>query len=106
MKNKIGTFSNPGFKSTAIAILICLLGLAGAKAQDTKGEAVMSSQTVTATVKKINQTTREVTILTNDGQTFKFVAGPDVQNLAQVKKGDVITAVYTEALAFEIKKSK
>lgn len=104
MKNTIGTFSNLGFKSTLIALLICLFSLAGVKAQDTKGEAVMSSQTVTATVKKINQTKREVTILTDDGQTFKFVAGPDVQNLAQVKKGDVITAVYTEALAYEVKK--
>jgi hypothetical protein len=87
------------------AVLISLISLTNVKAQNTKGEAVVASTTVTATVTKINQKTREVHIKTADGQEYKFVAGPDVQNLAQVKKGDLITAVYTEALAYEVKKS-
>jgi hypothetical protein len=104
MKNKIRTLSKQGFISTAIAMLICLFSLAFAQAQNTKGEAVVASQTVTATVTKINQKTREVHIKTADGQEYKFIASTDVQNLEQVKKGDVITAVYTEALAYEVKK--
>jgi len=68
------------------------------------GEAVVASATVTATVTQINQVTREVTVKTEDGKEFSFVAGDNVQNLAQVKVGDVITAKYAEALAYEVKK--
>jgi Cu/Ag efflux protein CusF len=69
-----------------------------------KGEAVVASLEVTAKVTKINQKTREVTLKADDGQEYSFVADPAVKNLAQVKKGDVVTATYTEALAYEVKK--
>jgi Cu/Ag efflux protein CusF len=85
------------------AALISLISLTDAKAQNPKGEAVVSSQTVTAEVKDINQKTREVTIITTEDEVYKFIAGPDVKNLAQVKKGDIITAVYTESLAYEVR---
>jgi len=91
-------------RSTAVIALISLFCLTSVQAQNTKGEAVVSSVTVTATVTKINQKTREVHIKTTDGKTYKFTASPDVQNLAQVKKGDLITVVYTEALAYEVRK--
>jgi len=68
------------------------------------GEAVVASTTVTATVTQIDQATREVTVKTEDGKEFSFVAGDNVQNLAQVKVGDLITAKYAEALAYEVKK--
>ena len=70
-----------------------------------KGEAVISSTSVTAKVTKINQKTREVTLQAKDGSESSFVADPAVKNLGQVKKGDVITATYTEALAYEVTKS-
>ena len=104
MKNKIGNSSIPGLKSTAVALLICMFSFNNAPAQDTKGEAVVTSETVTATVLKINQKTREVTIKTKDGQMYRFIAGTDVKNLAQVKQGDIITAVYTEAIAYDVRK--
>jgi Cu/Ag efflux protein CusF len=69
-----------------------------------KGEAVIASVTATATVTKIDQQTREVTLRADDGQEYSFVAGDAVANLAQVKKGDVVTATYTEAVAYEVKK--
>ena len=68
------------------------------------GEAVMASVQRTATVTKIDQKTREVTLKSTDGQEYSFVAGPDVKNLAQVKVGDRVIATYTEALAYEVKK--
>ncbi|MFI5185048.1 MAG: hypothetical protein ACHQNV_11650, partial [Vicinamibacteria bacterium] len=40
----------------------------------------------------------------DDGQEYSFVAGDAVKNLAQVQKGDVVTATYTEAIAYEVKK--
>ena len=70
-----------------------------------KGEAVLASVQVTATVAKINQKTREVTLKADDGQEYTFVAGDEVKNLAQVKKGDIVVATYTEALAYEVKKA-
>ena len=53
---------------------------------------------------KIDHQTREVTLKADDGQEYSFVAGDAVKNLAQVKKGDVVTATYTEAVAYEVKK--
>jgi ribosomal protein S1 len=91
------------FKGTAVAALISLFSLTGVQAQETKGQAVVSQQTVTATVLSVNQKTREVTVKMQDGQTHSFIASDDVKNLAQVKKGDIITAVYTEAIAYEVK---
>ena len=91
------------FKVTAAAALIILFSVTNAQAQETKGQAVVSSETVTATVVQVNQKTREVTVKTKDGKEHTFVAGDNVKNLAQVKKGDIITAVYTEAIAYEVK---
>ena len=69
-----------------------------------KGEAVVDSTSITATVTKIDQKTRAVTVKTDDGKEHSFVAGDAVKNLAQVKQGDVITATYTEALVYEVNK--
>jgi Cu/Ag efflux protein CusF len=69
-----------------------------------KGEAVISSLKVTATVTRIDHQTREVTLKGVDGQECSFVAGDAVKNLAQVQKGDVVSATYTEAVAYEVKK--
>ena len=104
MKKKIKSSWLQGFKATAAAALISLSGITNVQAQDTKGQAVVSSVTVTATVLMVNQKTREVSVKTEDGHEYSFIAGEAVKNLAQVKKGDVITAVYTESLAYEVKK--
>jgi Cu/Ag efflux protein CusF len=77
--------------------------LAQAPAQPVKGEAVVGTVQVSATVTKIDQASRQVTLKAEDGQEYSFVAGEDVKNLAQVKQGDVITATYTEAIAYEVK---
>ena len=64
----------------------------------------MSSTEVTATVVKVDQKTREVTLKKQDGTEYSFVAGDAVKNLAQVAAGDVVVATYTEAIAYEVKK--
>ena len=94
--------------AASVAGALCLA--TAALAQDAKpaappmGEAVISSEQVTATVTKINHKTREVTLKASDGQEYDFVADEAVQNFPQVKKGDVVTATYTEAVAWEVKK--
>jgi len=91
---------------TMAACVAVSVGLAAAAVaqQPVKGEAVLASAQVTATVTKIDQKTREVTLKTEDGKEYSFVADAAVQNLAQVAKGDLVTATYTEALAYELKK--
>ncbi|MDQ1309964.1 MAG: hypothetical protein QG601_1234 [Pseudomonadota bacterium] len=92
--------------AACLAATLCLATLAHAEAPaaEPKGEVMMASATVTATVLKINHETREVTVKAEDGEEHTFVASEDVKNLAQVKPGDVITATYGEALAYEVKK--
>jgi len=95
--------------ATTAACLAAILSVsaaaqAAAPTAAPKGEAVMASATVTATVVKVDQKTREVTLKGEDGEEFSFVAGEDVKNLAQVKPGDKVTATYAEALAYEVKK--
>jgi Cu/Ag efflux protein CusF len=70
-----------------------------------KGSAVLSTVQVTATVTKIDHKTRAVTLKAADGQEESLVVDKAVRNLDQVKKGDVVTATYTEALAYEVRKS-
>jgi hypothetical protein len=69
-----------------------------------KGEGVMAFVEVIATVTQVDQKTREVTVETEDRKEHSFVAGADVKNLVQVKPGDVITATYSEAFVYKVKK--
>lgn len=105
MKKSIVNLFRQGFQAAAAVSLISLFSFTNAASQDLKGQAVVSSVSATVTVTKINHKTRKVHIKTEDGQKYKFAASTDVQNLDQVKKGDVITVVYTEALAYDIKNS-
>jgi hypothetical protein len=100
MKKNIQTLLTQGVRSIMAATLISMFSLAGVNAQ---GGAVQHTQTVTARVTSINHETREVQIQTKDGQVHKFTADEHVKNLAQVKVGDFITMLYTEALAYEVK---
>lgn len=86
----------------ALAVGISTIGLASAAGP--QGEEVVSSVEITATVAKINHETREVTLRGPDGQEFSFIAGDQVRNLAQVNAGDVVTATYTEAIAYEVRR--
>ena len=104
MRKKIEISSLLPFKASMVAALVSLLSLTHVQAQDVKGQTVVASVTKTATVTNINQKTREVTIKTEDGKEYSFIASSNVKNLAQVKKGDIITAKYTEALAYQIRK--
>jgi Cu/Ag efflux protein CusF len=102
---------NPGFPMIAACVVgtLCLATVALAQeaakpAAPPKGEAVVSSTEVTATVLKVDQKTREITLRKQDGTEYSFVAGDAVKNLAQVNVGDVVVATYTEAIAYEVKK--
>jgi len=104
MRKTISYLSLQGIRMITTTALVSMLSITLVQAQEIKGETVVASVSATATVTSINQKTREVTIKTDDGVEHSFVASQDVKNLAQVKKGDIITVKYTEALAYQVRK--
>ena len=59
---------------------------------------------IAATVVKIDQKRRVVTLRDSDGKVFDVKVGDEVRNLSQVKKGDHVVATYYESLALTLKK--
>ena len=80
------------------------LALAQEPAAAPQGEAVMEARSVSATVKSVDQATRQVVLTTEDGQETSFIASEEVRNLPQLKAGDTVTVTYAEALAYEVRK--
>ncbi|MFO1127107.1 MAG: hypothetical protein U1E66_01520 [Rhodospirillales bacterium] len=58
--------------------------------------------TTKATVKAVDMKARTVTLVGPHGDTQTLKVGPDVQNLAQVKPGDVVVARYTDSIAYVV----
>lgn len=93
----------------ALACAVALVGCSSlAHSSSTEplpsGTVAANAMKTTATVKKIDQKSRKVTIERADGSHETFVAGDGVRNLAQVKAGDQISVTYYESLAYEVKK--
>ena len=65
---------------------------------------VEDTDTVTArpTVKSVDMKTRVVTLVGASGQTMTMKAGDQVQNLAQVKPGDVVVVRYHDSVAYVV----
>lgn len=61
--------------------------------------------TTSAVVKRVDYKTRVVTLERADGVLVTFIAGDQVTRLDEIKVGSTVTATYTEALAFEVKKA-
>ena len=87
----------------AACLTACAHAPAAAPAAPGKKPSFEAAQTsaVTATVKAVDQKTRKVTLAGEDGE-YKFVAGPEVKNLAQVKVGDLVTAAVLETLNLQV----
>jgi len=59
---------------------------------------------MTATVENVNLAKRVATLKTQDGRMISLKVSPEVKNLAQVKKGDILELDYVEAVEFEVRK--
>jgi hypothetical protein len=77
----------------------------GATQQSTPGTTVVRGIEARATVESVDQATRHVLLRGNDGALLTVTAGPQVQNLAQIKAGDQVVLQYTEALAARLARS-
>jgi hypothetical protein len=64
-----------------------------------KNEALL---TIEATVTAINHERREVTLQDADGESFTFVAGDQVRNLAQVQVGDKLKVDYLQSIQIKV----
>ncbi len=80
-----------------VAVLALCLGAASASAAQREISA-SRSETLTASVKKVDLQTREVTLVGKDGVETTFKAGPDVRNLEQVKVGDKVSTTLDQNL--------
>ena len=56
-------------------------------------------------VLKVDTKTRTITFKNKEGES-KFVAGPEITNFAQIKKGDRVNVSYETAVAIELIKTK
>lgn len=56
-------------------------------------------------VTKIDKKTRTIFFKNNEGES-KFVAGPEIKNFDQIKKGDRLSVTYELAVAIELIKTK
>jgi Cu/Ag efflux protein CusF len=99
-----------------IALLVAALVSSIAIAQDkaakpaapspaVKEVAVGDVAKVSATVVSVDQATRVVVLKGPEGNSVRFVAGPEVKNLAQVQVGDIVTLEYAQAVAISLKKT-
>jgi hypothetical protein len=59
---------------------------------------------VAATVVKVDQKSRIVTLRNAEGEVFDVQVGDEVRNLPQVKKGDEVVATYYESIAITLRK--
>jgi Cu/Ag efflux protein CusF len=94
---------------TAVAVSIAAFTPRAIAADSTatphvKGEKVGEKITVSATVEAIDLDKRIVTLKDEDGKITDLKVGKEVRNLPQVKVGDVVTATYREAIAYEVYK--
>jgi Cu/Ag efflux protein CusF len=65
-----------------------------APAHDHPAAGAVATATVRATVEAVDLKTREVTLRREDGEIVNLVVGEEARNLAQVAKGDIVTATY------------
>jgi uncharacterized lipoprotein YajG len=63
---------------------------------------IMEEAESVAVVESVNQRTREVVLRGQDGDRVSMTAGPEVRNLAQLRRGDRVVVTYGEALAVEM----
>jgi len=90
----------------AAALLAVQASAATNAAMESSPGRVAAAQTlhVTATITAIDGATREVTLKGPKGNEVTVVAGPQVQNFAQMKIGDKVDVEYIQAVTVELKK--
>lgn len=87
---------------TAAALLLACAPNAFAQASGMFGMAESDAVSAHATVKSVDLQKRTVVLVNDSGETKKLKVGPQVQNLAQVKPGDVVVVQYYDSVAYVV----
>ena len=102
------------FAQVSLVAAALLIGSGATIAQSTTpANAVVVDAAVTdnifqlyeGTVSKIDKKTRTIFFKNSEGES-KFVAGPEIKNFDQIKKGDRLSVTYELAVAIELIKTK
>ena len=98
-------------KCLVLAVLVAVapaaLAQQEADVQVTQGPGtatIKGTRKVTATVQEIDRATRTVLLKGANGKVVEVEVGDEARNFDQLKVGDVVTAVYREALTLNLKK--
>ena len=70
------------------------------------GAAAVEAIQLQGKVKSIDKKARKVIIVGPNGNEVEFALGDEARNFDQIKKGDLVTLTYTQALALELKKTQ
>jgi hypothetical protein len=89
---------------STLAILSAAALLAACAPQPPKPLALSETVEAISTVEAIDYSTREVVLRDAQGRQSVVKAGPEIRNLAQVKKGDRVVVRFTEGFAAEVVK--
>jgi type 1 fimbria pilin len=87
-------------RAAATAALLSLAVLAPAAQAQVAGTEDIGTVTVRARVVAVNHRERTLTLRGPDGRSVTLVAGPDVRNFDQIKRGNDVVAHYRESVAF------
>jgi Cu/Ag efflux protein CusF len=111
-------FLKTGEKMKVLAVALSTIALLAAPiafAQNQPQGAVMLERTpgggaafeaiqLQGKVKSIDRKARKVVVVGPNGNEMEFVLGDEARNFDQIKKGDLVTLSYTQALALELRK--
>lgn len=89
-----------------LIILAVALSIGGSAFAEQTMDPVAMNETVKAQAKvvSVNKKTREIKLKMEDGEETSMIAGPEVRNFDQIKKGDTLTVSYMESLVWQIKR--
>lgn len=97
---------------TSITLLAGLLGLtlapalfAAGEAAPTKAMVITDTVTAQATIIDVNKKDRRIKLKDQKGEEFEVIAGDEVKNFAQIKKGDILEVEYRRAAATRLDKA-
>ena len=89
--------------SATAAVALATLSAAPVLADEAKpGGSISASTTRTATVTKIDQKDRWITLKLTDGTLVDVQAGPAVKNFPQIKVGDKVVASQQDTVTIEV----
>jgi ribosomal protein S1 len=94
----------PAIRATAAAALFGLaLAVATPAAAQQELTSIAELATVKATIVSVDTAKRKLTLKGADGQTRVVKVGPQVQNFAQIKAGDVVVVAFYQAMATDFR---